>query len=342
MQVLDIFATVLAVITIYVIRFYLSKTKQLPLPPGPTPRFWYGNVHQLPKIRPWETYAKWSEIYGLSIIHLQILIDLSTHAKAGPIMLVLIFSHKTIVLNSGKAVLDLLESRSTIYSDRPETSPFNMLVDRGLSVFSISYLHPRFKIYRKLLHSGLNPRAVQTYRPIQEQETRTFLRGLLDSPESFVSHIRRWVSKSILYCSDTDDRQQKCRWTNSSRYLRIHRLSRKWSICQSNWRIAFVQWRCEAEGTVSCRCTALLWALHRPLSHRSSHLCMYYISEICSRMAPRCWLQTVSPTSPSQPRQGQRSSFLVGQKRDRTYRWQLSFFILRTTDICFFRKRETM
>lgn len=114
-----------------------------------------------------------------------------TYVYAGPVVLIRVFRKKTIILNTGKAVLDLLESRSAIYSDRPETSPFNTLIGSGLSVFSISSHHPRFKIYRKLLHSGLNPRAVQTYRPIQEQETRTFLQGLLNSPQNFVSHIRR-------------------------------------------------------------------------------------------------------------------------------------------------------
>lgn len=101
------------------------------------------------------------------------------------------FRKKTIILNTGKAALDLLESRSSIYSDRPPNPNLTVLLGRDMSVFNISFLHPRFKRYRKLLNSGLNPRAVQTYRPIQEQETMTFLRGLLETPDKFVAHIRR-------------------------------------------------------------------------------------------------------------------------------------------------------
>lgn len=43
------------------------------------------------------------------------------------------------------------------------------------------------------MHSGLSPRAVQNYRPLQESETRQLLKGLLDTPENFVAHLRRYV-----------------------------------------------------------------------------------------------------------------------------------------------------
>ena len=65
------------------------------------------------------------------------------------------------------------------------------LVGRKLAVFNISSLNPRFKKYRKQLHSGLNSRATQTYVPLVLQETRVFLSGLASTPEDFISHIRR-------------------------------------------------------------------------------------------------------------------------------------------------------
>lgn len=103
-----------------------------------------------------------------------------------------------LVLNTLKVALDLLESRASLYSDRPMAWMYKELVGRKLAVFNISVKHPRFKIYRKLLQSGLNQRATRTYRAIQEEETKILLRGLARSPEQFVSHIRRNAGAVIL------------------------------------------------------------------------------------------------------------------------------------------------
>jgi len=174
---LAVISIALAVLILLVYRPFSSV--KLPLPPGPTPRFWSGNVHQLPTIMPWLTFTEWGKTYG-------------------PIFYFRIFSNKVIVLNSGEAALDLLESRSTIYSDRPITWMLGELAGRKMSAFLMPYHHPRFRKYRTFLHTGLNPRAAQTYRPIQEQETLIFLQGLAETPDSFVKHIRRNATGVIL------------------------------------------------------------------------------------------------------------------------------------------------
>ena len=125
----------------------------------------------------------------------------------------------TIVINSARAALDLLETRSSTYSDRPHSqssssssvpsgsapvsmtsyilpwifsswTPRAILGDRP-SVFSTSVLHPRFKKYRKLLQTSLNPRAVKEYRNLMEQERLVMLRGMLQCPADFFQHVRR-------------------------------------------------------------------------------------------------------------------------------------------------------
>lgn len=98
-----------------------------------------------------------------------------------------------IMLNTHAAVSDLLETRSSIYSDRPRTQMYGELIGRKWNVFNISFDNPRHKIYRKLLRTGLNPRAIQGYRPLMERESMIFLRGLLKKPKEFASHARRSV-----------------------------------------------------------------------------------------------------------------------------------------------------
>jgi len=52
-------------------------------------------------------------------------------------------------------------------------------------------MHPRFKKYRKLLQTSLNPRAVKKYRTLMEQERLVMLRGMLHHPADFFQHVRR-------------------------------------------------------------------------------------------------------------------------------------------------------
>ncbi|EGN94381.1 hypothetical protein SERLA73DRAFT_96479 [Serpula lacrymans var. lacrymans S7.3] len=162
-----------------VVLYIWPSAHRFPVPPGPKPKFWTGNVHQLPTSNAWVTYMKWSQQYG-------------------PVVFFRIFSRQYVVLNTVKAAIDLLESRSGIYSDRPRAWMYKELAGRKWAVFNIYIHEPRHKQYRKLLHSGLNPRATDTYRQILEDETEKFLQGLAVTPDQFISHIRRYAGANIL------------------------------------------------------------------------------------------------------------------------------------------------
>ena len=97
-----------------------------------------------------------------------------------------------VFLNSAQAALDLLDSRSSVYSDRPVMWMAGELAARKLSVFRTQFTDPRFKVLRRLLQGGLNPRAARSYRPIQMEETQVLLNALVDSPQDFAAHIRRY------------------------------------------------------------------------------------------------------------------------------------------------------
>jgi cytochrome P450 len=65
------------------------------------------------------------------------------------------------------------------------------LAGRENSIFFTKTTNPRFKTFRMLLHKTLNPRAIQAYRAMQLTECRSFLQGLLETPEDFMAHARR-------------------------------------------------------------------------------------------------------------------------------------------------------
>jgi len=98
----SIVVSTLLVLLGLIITYGLASRKQS-LPPGPPGKLISGNAHQLPNTKRWLTYAKWAETYG-------------------PVIYFRIFHKRFVVLNSAKAVVDLLENRSSIYSDRPKVN----------------------------------------------------------------------------------------------------------------------------------------------------------------------------------------------------------------------------
>ncbi|KAJ8697465.1 hypothetical protein PTI98_004269 [Pleurotus ostreatus] len=76
-----------------------GRTK-LPFPPGPRGYPIIGNLLDMPSELQWEKYSEWSKKYGSDIIYLNVL------------------GNSIVVLNSYKAVNDLLSVRSSLYSDR--------------------------------------------------------------------------------------------------------------------------------------------------------------------------------------------------------------------------------
>lgn len=113
----------------------------------------------------------------------------------GPLISWSMFGKTTVVINSAKIVQDLLESRSSIYSDRPLNIMAAKLADRKHVVFNTSTQDPRFKIYRRMMNGGLSPKVVREYRPVQLEELHRFLRSLERTPQRFKQEVKRYVSR---------------------------------------------------------------------------------------------------------------------------------------------------
>ncbi|TFK31748.1 hypothetical protein BDQ12DRAFT_693603 [Crucibulum laeve] len=52
------------------------------------------------------------------------------------------------------------------------------LLGRKLAVFNITSTHPRFQLYRSLLHAELIPRVMQGYHAFFEKQAEKLLRSL--------------------------------------------------------------------------------------------------------------------------------------------------------------------
>ncbi|KAG1840272.1 cytochrome P450 [Suillus subalutaceus] len=158
---------------------YSRRRGRLPLPPGPPPKLFIGNAHELlPKNEPWRTYVKWAEIYG-------------------PILSFRVPNRQFIVLSSLKVATELLDVRATTYSDRPKIWMIE-LAKRNLNPFNVSFKHPYFKEYRTALKNGLSTRTILNYQSVQADECRVLLNGLHKNPDDFADHIRRNTAAIVL------------------------------------------------------------------------------------------------------------------------------------------------
>ncbi|KAF2828007.1 cytochrome P450 [Ophiobolus disseminans] len=158
-----------------VVVYQLSKIGRRPkgYPPGPPTLPLIGNLHLMPKEKPHLQFKKWAEEYG-------------------PVYSLILGTKVMIVLSSDKAVKDLLDRRSGIYSSRPDMY-LGRIASGGLRMLLMEY-GEQWRMIRKIVHNNLNIRAARTYVPYQDLENKALLHGLLDEPHLFIDHIRRYTN----------------------------------------------------------------------------------------------------------------------------------------------------
>ncbi|PPJ56275.1 hypothetical protein CBER1_00735 [Cercospora berteroae] len=161
------------------------------IPPGPPTIPILGNLHQMPVVNPHIQLQKWAQEYG-------------------PVYSLMLGTTTMIVLSSDEAVKDLLDRRSGNYSDRPNMYIGQTIASGGLRLVVMRY-GKFWRMIHKTIHNILNIKAAVTYVPYQDLENKIMLQGLLDQPDDFLAHIRRYtfsLSTQIIFgyrAPDTQD-----------------------------------------------------------------------------------------------------------------------------------------
>ncbi|KAK0193596.1 cytochrome P450 [Armillaria mellea] len=153
---------------------------RLPFPPGPQPSIipFVGNIPEMPTKDEWFKFTEWGKQYG-------------------PLMMLEIMGQKMCIINSAQVAMDLLDTRSSIYSDRPPMVMVKELMGWNFNMGFQSY-GSEYKKSRKLFHHGFNPRTSDEYQPIQTREITMLLVKLLQSPEQFDKHLRTTTGAIIM------------------------------------------------------------------------------------------------------------------------------------------------
>ena len=106
-------------------------------------------------------------------------------------MSIKIFGQPMIIISSAKVVEDLLERRSSVYSDRPVLTFAGEIVGWSNCIALLQYGH-RFREFRKYMNQSIGTKAAMAkYHPLIEHETAKFLARVMGDPDSFSQQIRR-------------------------------------------------------------------------------------------------------------------------------------------------------
>ncbi|KXH33974.1 cytochrome P450 [Colletotrichum simmondsii] len=184
----------LAIVTFAILKLRNVGRRPKNYPPGPPTLPLIGNLHQIPTTQSHHQFKKWAKEYG-------------------PVYSLILGTKVMIVLSSDRAVKDLLDKRSNIYSSRTDLYLGNV-VSGNLRVVmmvscSVSAMHDGFlisrlteqkqygdtwRMIRKIFHQVLHINAAKGYVPYQDLESKQMLSGFLEEPDSFVAHIRRFTT----------------------------------------------------------------------------------------------------------------------------------------------------
>ncbi|KAJ8517675.1 hypothetical protein ONZ45_g5186 [Pleurotus djamor] len=156
--------------------------RRIPLPPGPAKLPFIGNLLIAPTTYQWEKYANWSKEFGSDIIHLQVM------------------GTSIVVLNSYKAVQEILNQRSAFSSSRHVSIMVNKLMGWNFALGFVPYGN-NWRSRRRAFWQEFNPSKSLNHRPTQLRCAKRLLQKIFDEPTEFAHHCRYVTASSVIEVS---------------------------------------------------------------------------------------------------------------------------------------------
>ncbi|PPQ88179.1 hypothetical protein CVT25_005144 [Psilocybe cyanescens] len=156
--------------------YAVSMVRGKRLPPGPRRLPLIGNVHQMPKGHPWLRFTEWKKTYG-NIMHIDIL------------------GKSHIIINSAKIAKELLDKRSSIYSNRPHFIYESVHYDEP---FALQPYGENWRRQRRLVAQDFSLGMTPRYFSLQEKEAAFLVRTLLQEPDKLFSEVKLRIAIIIM------------------------------------------------------------------------------------------------------------------------------------------------
>ncbi|KAK4553134.1 hypothetical protein LTR86_009861 [Recurvomyces mirabilis] len=148
-------------------RYYAFRRR---LPPGPPGWPLIGNLLEAPKSHPWLTFTE-------------------LHKKYGPVFSMVFGANTVIFLGTQSVARELLEKRSNIYSSRPRMTMVGECISQGNRSLILPY-GEQWRGYRRLQGAFLSPRMSNTYRELQDLESKQLVSEFLTKDDFFKRYHR--------------------------------------------------------------------------------------------------------------------------------------------------------
>ncbi|TFK74819.1 cytochrome P450 [Pluteus cervinus] len=163
-------SVLVVLLAFWLLRLARARLSKFPLPPGPPPRLIIGNLADLPTIKPWITYARWSKTYNSELIHVQAL------------------GQNIVIVNGLAAAIEVFEKRAHNFISRPELIMLRLMNwDWNLGLMPYG---PRWARHRRIYESTLRKESVMKYEDIQTSKIQDLLQSILETPQHFLRHIQ--------------------------------------------------------------------------------------------------------------------------------------------------------
>lgn len=108
-------------------------------------------------------------------------------------------SKTSIVISDRRLVKELMDKRSSVTGNRPQSFIMQRMVYDDDDIILMQADDPHWKVARRLMHQNFSASSVmKNHVPLLECETTQMLRDMIQEPEDFMIHPRRFANSFMM------------------------------------------------------------------------------------------------------------------------------------------------